>query len=257
MDPSILLVTRPAEGVALLTLNRPRARNAINLPLLKEIEAALRVLEADESVRALVFTGAGAGFSAGYDIFEMQHYTRAEVLAANIRRESWIWHIANFPKAIVGAINGAAHGAGAIIATAFDIRIGTARTEFRYTATPHGGAYNTWQLPPLVGWARAKEFLYTARPVSGAEALDCGLLNHLVAEDLLLKTALDMAAQIASYPPDGIRWTKQLIHDNWSRAYQDAYNAENRVMRGPLAPRAPAELFKDFVAARPARRDGT
>jgi len=242
-----LLLESGAEGVAVITLNRPELRNAINLAMQAEIQAALKTLEADIGVRAVVFTGAGdKAFSGGYDIHEMREWDEDELLNVNLRREPWIWQVASYSKPLIGAINGAAHGAGAIIATAFDIRIGCSRTDFRYTATSYGGANNTWQLAPIVGWARAKEYLLTARRISADEALAAGLLNHVVADDQLLAKAIEIASQIAVHPPAAVSATKRLLHEHLGRRYEDAYRAENAVMSGELKPRRPDNLFTRF-----------
>ena len=252
MSDQLLLLERPLAGVALIRLNRPDVRNAINLPMQAALDALLTELEADESVRAVVLTGAGdKAFSAGYDVREMQVFDRDQILLAQLRREPWIWHIAHYSKPLLGAINGAAHGAGAIIAAALDIRVGGPRTEFRFTATSYGGANNTWQLPPIVGFAKAKEWLLSARRIKADEALQAGLLNHHVADDAVLGKTLEIAAEIAAHPPLAVRQTKALIHDNLGRSYAEAYRAENAVMMNELAPQPPGQLFEKFLNKRP------
>lgn len=246
-----LLLSLMAEGVTVVTLNRPQVRNAVNQEMQAEIESLLTGLEGDDSVRAIVFTGAGeAAFSAGYDIHEMQNLSGDELLNLNLRREPWLWQVANCPKPLIGAINGVAYGAGAIMATAFDLRIGCSRSAFRYTGAAFNGANNTWHLPPIVGWAKAKEFLLTARLIGAEEALEAGLLNHLVADEAVLTKAVEIATLIAANPPDGVRWTKKLMHENLGRRYEDAYRAENAVMTTELRPKRPDELFGKFLSVR-------
>lgn len=243
-----LLLERPVDGVAVIRLHRPQAHNALDLAMQAALDALLTTLESDDNIRAVVLTGSGEkAFSAGYDIHEMQHFDRDALLLAQLRREPWIWHLANYSKPLLGAINGIAHGAGAIIATALDIRIGGPKTEFRYTAAKYGGANNTWQLAPVVGLAKAKEFLMTARRIKADEALQAGLLNHLVDEADVLPRTIAMAAEIAANPPEGIRHTKALLHANIGAAFDAAYRAENAVMMNELAPRPPAELFDQFL----------
>lgn len=249
MDQPSVLIERPAEGVALVTLNRPQARNALDLQTQARLDQALQELADDDSVRAVVLTGAGdKAFSAGYDLHEMKGFSADDLVRAQERREPWIWNIASYAKPLIGAINGAAHGAGAIIATALDIRVGCASTEFRYTAVAYNGANNTWQLPPIVGFALAKEYLFTGRRIGAEECLRAGLLNHLVEPAAVLPKALELASLIAANPPDGVQWHKKLIHGHLGRSYQDAYGAENAVMMHELRPRPPGELFNEFLS---------
>jgi len=251
MGFEFLLIDQPAEGVALITLNRPRSRNALTLDMQAELNEALRQMERDEAVRAIVITGADKSFCAGYDLHEMKDMSADALVLAQLRREPWIWYTATHPKPLIGAINGAAHGVGAIIATALDIRVGCAATEFRYTAVAYGGANNTWQLPPVVGLAKAKEFLLTGRRVGAEEAIQAGLLNHLVSPEELVAKAVEIAALIAANPPEGVRWHKALIHAHLGHGYEEAYRAENAVMMNELRPRPPAEIFSGFLAKHP------
>jgi len=245
-----LLLETPADGVAMVTLDRPQSRNALNLEMQGELDAVLRELATDDGVRAVVLTGAGdKAFSAGYDIHEMQTWSGDTLLLNQLRRESWLWNVATHPKPLIGAINGFAHGAGAIIATALDIRVGVGSAEFRFTAASYGGANNTWQLPQVVGWAKAKEFLMTARRINAQEALQAGLLNHVVSEAEVRGKAIEIASQIAAHPPEGVRWHKALLHSHLGRGYEERYRAENAVMNNELRPRPPAEVFAAFRAA--------
>ncbi|MDB5970153.1 MAG: crotonase [Hydrocarboniphaga sp.] len=243
-----LLIQRPADGVALVLINRPAARNALDIATQQQLDEALRGLAADENVRAIVITGAGdQSFSAGYDLKEMQHFDTEALMLAQLRREPWIWAIAQYPKPLIGAINGHAHGAGAIIAAALDIRVGCSRSDFRFTAINYGGANNTWQLPKVVGLAKAKEFIMTGRNIGPTEALQAGLLNHVVADDQLLAKAVEIAALIAAHSSEALYHVKALMHDNFGRGYEEAYRAENAVMMNELKPAPPAQSFEKFL----------
>lgn len=247
MTAALLSVERPLVHVALVTLMRPESRNALTMDMQRALDAELQALAVDEEVRVVVLTGAGdKAFSAGYDIREMQAWNADQFQVAQLRRETWLWNVANYPKPLIGAINGAAHGAGAIIATALDIRVGGESTEFRFTAASYGGANNTWQLPLLVGLGKAKEFVMTARRIAAAEALQSGLLNHVVPDAQLRDKALELAAQIAAHPPEGVCWSKALMHSHVGRAYEARFRAENAVMNNELLPPPPAEIFGNF-----------
>jgi 2-(1,2-epoxy-1,2-dihydrophenyl)acetyl-CoA isomerase len=248
MEASPALVGRPVPGVALVTLNRPAAHNALDTGLQRVLDAELTALEADAGVRCVVFTGGGeAAFSAGYDIHELARLSPEEVTLALLRREEWMWHFAALRMPTIAAVNGVAHGAGALLACALDLRIGCERTNFRFTAGAYNGANATWSLPQLVGLGRAKELLYTSRPVSAEAALQIGLLNRLVPSASLLDEALQLAGEIAANPPDGIAETKRLLHAGPGRALRDRYEAENVVMRTTLRPRPMPELFAGFL----------
>jgi len=249
MDAAPLTVDRTAPGVALLTLNRPGARNALDTDLQRRLDRELRSLEADPAIRCLVFTGAGdAAFSAGYDIHELARLSPDEVTLALLQREEWMWRYASLRVPTIAAVNGVAHGAGALLACALDIRLGCERSDFRFTAGAYNGANATWSLPLLVGLPRAKELLFTSRRVDAATAERIGLINRVVPSGALLDEALALAAEIAANPPGGVAETKRLLHAGPGKGLQDRYEAENVVMRTTLRPKPMPELFARFLA---------
>lgn len=247
-----LLLDAPAEGVRVITLNRPAVRNAIHTAMQHELDAALGALQADDGVRAVVLAGAGTeAFSAGYDIKELGGFDVDAMLANYEERRPLVWNVAAFPKPLIGAIRGSAHGAGAILAAALDIRVGCAQTDFRFTAAAYNGVNNTWQLPKLVGLARALEYTMTARRIQGEEALAAGLLNHVVEPEQVLAKAVEIATQIASHPPAGVQWHKALMHANLDRSLADAYAAENEIMSTVMRPGRPDQIFSGFLERKP------
>lgn len=249
MDSMPLVVDRTAPGVALITLDRPEAHNALDTDLQRRLDAELAALEADPAIRCLVFTGrGGAAFSAGYDIHELARLSPDEVTLALLQREEWMWRYASLRMPTIAAINGVAHGAGALLACALDIRLGCERSDFRFTAGAYNGANATWNLPLLVGLPRAKELLFTSRRVDAATAERIGLLNRVVPSAALLDEALSLAAEIAANPPGGVAETKRLLHAGPGRGLQDRYEAENVVMRTTLRPKPMPELFARFLS---------
>jgi enoyl-CoA hydratase/carnithine racemase len=256
MDSPPIVVERTAPGVALVTLNRPEAHNALDTGLQRRLDAELAALEADEDIHCVVFTGAGdAAFSAGYDIHELAGFSPEEVTLTLLQREEWMWRYASLRMPTIAAVNGVAHGAGALLACALDIRLGCERTDFRFTAGAYNGANATWSLPLLVGLGPAKELLFTSRRVDAATAERIGLLNRAVPADCLLDEALALAAEIAANPPQGIAQAKRLLHAGPGRSLQDRYEAENVVMRTTLRPRPMPELFARFLAAHDASQE--
>ncbi len=257
MSDAHLLSETPADGVVLLTINRPAARNAITTALQRELDATLRRLNDDDAVRAIVVTGAGeTAFSAGYDVKEFEAFDEDQMLVNYIERQQLIGAVAAYPKPLIGAVNGLAHGGGAILATLFDIRVGGARCDFRFTAVNYGGVNNTWQLPHLVGLAKSLEFTMSGRRIGAIEALHAGLLNHLVDDGEVLSRSVEIATQIAANPPAAVRWHKALIRANVARSLADAYNAENALMNSEMRPVKPAKVFESFLAEHPRREGG-
>jgi enoyl-CoA hydratase/carnithine racemase len=222
-----LKVTRPADGVVLLTLDRPEVMNAIDMALFGELAAALEDIESDPEDRAIVVTGAGErAFSAGFDIHEMADFDAAAMKAAFTRRDKLFWQVAQHPKPIIAALNGVTFGAGALMAAAADLRLGGPNLRFKITASSYGAANATWSLPPILGIAKAKEILFTGRVVEAAEALEIGLINQLVTRRPVADAAVEMAAAIAANPADGVQGIKQLVNGLAGRSHKEGYQAE-------------------------------
>ena len=251
MSDSSLIVESPSEGVLLLTLNRPEALNAVTLELAESLGAALERARNDDAVRAIVLTGAGErAFSSGYDIREMTTLDADGMLVALLRRCGVIRALARHPKPVIAALHGIVQGVGALYAMAADIRIATPQAEFRVAATHHGAAEGAWQLPAIVGAARAKEILLTGRKVYAEEALAIGLYHQLVPRDQLLATALEKARQIAAMPPLGVQWLKRLVDEGIGHSLDDQFNAEQLALATAMRPPSGRETFKDFLARR-------
>jgi enoyl-CoA hydratase/carnithine racemase len=249
MEQAPLLMARPLPGVVVLTLNRAEVHNALDTGLQRLLDEQLSALEADPSVRCLVFTGAGeAAFSAGYDIHELARLSPEEVTLALLQREEWMWRYATLRMPTIAAVNGIAHGAGALLACALDLRLGCERSDFRFTAGAYSGANATWNLPLLVGLARAKELLFTSRRIDAEAAERIGLLNAVLPSGSLLDDALALAAEIAANPPEGITEAKRLLHAGPGRGLRDRYEAENVAMRTTLRPKPMPELFARFLS---------
>jgi 2-(1,2-epoxy-1,2-dihydrophenyl)acetyl-CoA isomerase len=204
------------DGVATLRLNRPEARNALNMELKRALAGVLRTLPEDPAVRAMVLTGAGPGFSAGGDLTELDA-TRTALTSRD--RMRWLLHEVVIPLArldlpTVAAVNGPAFGAGLSLALACDIVVASDAAVFslafsRMGLLPDCGAL--WFLPRRLGLARAKELLFTARRFDAAEALDLGIVQRVVPADELDDAAAALAATLASGPTDALRMTKRLI----------------------------------------------
>ncbi|MEO6206450.1 MAG: enoyl-CoA hydratase-related protein [Candidatus Limnocylindrales bacterium] len=207
-------------GVATLTLDRPKALNALTIPLKRALLAALEGIAADRSVRAVVLTGAGRAFCAGQDLAERDD-PAAPSLDVELRERynPIVRTLRTMDQPVIAALNGVAAGAGASLAFACDIRIAAPQARFvlafgRIGLLPDSGA--TWFLPRLLGAARAAELALSGDPVSAQDALRIGLVSRVVAADTLLAEARQMADALAAMAPLALAATKHAMERAWS-----------------------------------------
>ena len=243
-----ILVERDC-GVGVITLNRPEVLNAMNRAMSREIDEAIAAFEEDPETSAIVITGAGnRAFSAGADIHEMAKLSeQAESSAPDPRRAEYTWHIASCSKPTIGAINGLAYGGAAVLAASLDIRVGSENASFRFLAASYGRVNSTWNLPMQIGWPAAKELLFTTRVVQAQEAHRLGLLNHLVAADLLLPKALEIGRQIAANDTRMVQGIKELMIEDVGRGWEEMHENELEAQAGKLSPTPIREGFSDFL----------
>lgn len=230
---SLLLVTR-GDGVATVTLNRPEAMNALSRALRAELAAAMRELAADDSVRAIVLTGAGErAFTAGLDLKELGADT-SNLGAANAEgaEENPVRAIELCPQPVIGAINGVAITGGFEVALACDILIASTHARFADTHARVGilpGWGLSQKLSRVVGISRAKELSLTGNFLDAEAARDWELVNRVVAPAELLPAAQALARDIASIDPATVRTYKRLIDDGYALPLGEALALEQRV----------------------------
>lgn len=242
------IIAERDDKVALITLNRPEKLNAMSYELASELDEELTKIENDDGVRCVVLTGAGPrAFSAGGDIMQMVKSTPEEMAARTDKRREMNWHLATFAKPIIGAINGIAYGAGAQLTTMLDIRIGCENTEIQFLAAKYGRANSTWSLPLVVGMPKAKELLYTGRPIRADEAERIGLLNQVVPSAQLLDTSIAMAKQIGANDPRMVQGIKKLLDDGVGTLWRERFDAEQNARKNKLKANSPREGFKAFL----------
>ncbi len=199
------------EGIALVTLQRPERRNALSIALRDEMSDALDALARDERLRAVVITGAGAVFSAGFDLDEFGRLDEPE-FAAGLWASSDRWHrtVIEFPLPTVAAVNGAAYGGGFDLAVMCDLRI--AAPTARFAHPEHSFSQVVYApLHDLVGGAVARDLALTGRVVEADEARQLGLVTRVVAGDELLPDAIAVAREIARAPRAVLVQMKQKI----------------------------------------------
>ena len=248
MSYETLLIDK-TDGIGTITLNRPEVLNAMSTVLFKEMDHAVSDMESDEAIKAVIFTGAGdRAFTAGADIHEMTRNAESEnPPSPDPKRSEYAWHIGTCSKPTIGAINGLAFGGGAVLASSLDIRVGCERTKFRFLAAAYGRGNSTWSLPMQVGWPKAKELLLTARVVESDEALQIGLVNHLVESNELMNKCRELAGLIAGNDSRMVQGIKQLLVEDIGGTWRDAYQNELNAQSGSLEPTPVLEGFKPFI----------
>ncbi|MCR4441301.1 MAG: enoyl-CoA hydratase-related protein [Peptococcaceae bacterium] len=200
-------------GIAVLTINRPEVRNALNKETVQEIRQAVAEVREDESVRVLIVTGAGdKAFVAGADLNSLQKRGMVETLANE--NQLALSELAGLEKPVIAAVNGFALGGGCELAMACDIRIASENAKFGQPEPGLGflpGAGGTQRLPRLVGAAKAKELIFTGELIDAREAEKIGLVNKVVPQEELMKAAREMAEKIMKKGPLAIRMAKLVI----------------------------------------------
>ncbi len=210
-------ITYDVEGqVGIITINRPKALNALNSTVLEELDATLDAVNQDE-IRCLILTGAGEkSFVAGADIGEMSTLTKAEGEAFGKKGNDVFRKLETFPIPVIAAINGFALGGGCEIAMSCDIRICSDNAVFGQPEVGLGitpGFGGTQRLARLVGAGMAKQMIYTARNIKADEAYRIGLVNAIYTLEDLMPQAKKMAAGIAKNAPIAVRNCKKAIND--------------------------------------------
>lgn len=214
-------------AVALLTIDRPKALNSINLPTMTALSQAIADLQVNPEVKVIILTGAGEkAFVAGGDIAAMQPLNPLEARKVAQQAQQLFNDIEYGEKVVIGAINGYALGGGCELAMACDIRIASDNAKFGQPEINLGiipGWAGTQRLPRLIGKGKAKELMYTGDMVSAEEAVQLGLANQVVKQEDLLNTAKQLAEKIASKPQAAIRLIKEAVNNGMEMESRKAY----------------------------------
>jgi 2-(1,2-epoxy-1,2-dihydrophenyl)acetyl-CoA isomerase len=228
--PDALIGVDVADAVATITLDRPAALNALTIPMKRELLAALRSVDRDRAVRAVILTGAGRAFCAGQDLRERLE-PGAPTLGEELRERynPIVRAMCRSSKPIVGAINGVAAGAGASLAFACDVRVAAEGASFvlafgKIGLVPDTGA--TWLLPRLVGASRAVAMALLDEPLTATEAERIGLVHRVVPGEDLPEAALAVAAQLAAGAPLANALAKRAFEGTFDRDFEAALEYE-------------------------------
>jgi enoyl-CoA hydratase/carnithine racemase len=233
----VLVSFDDATRLAMLTLNRPQALNAISRGLAADLLAACERLARRENVRAVVITGAGErAFCAGADLKERRELSAAERAGHTAAIESAAEALAALPMPTIAAIRGYALAGGAELAIACDLRIAADDAVFGFPEVKIGifpGAGGAVRLPRLVGTGAARDLLFTGRQVLAAEAYRLGLVDRLVPGEMVLPAAHELAGAIAANAPLAVRAVKRALADSSGRPATEARAIVN-ALRSPL-----------------------
>ena len=205
------------EEIGLIYLNRPEVLNALSETMKNELIHVLKETEEDDRIRVMILTGRGRGFCAGADLnrfveaqeSDKDHKKKIRFGSLDLPRA-----FVQYPKPIIAAINGPSYGFGFTVTLTCDIRLASDRARFslafvRIGVTPE--FCSTYFLPRLVGYGKAAELIFSARPFDAHEALEIGAVNYVFPHNRLMSEAKKMAKQIASMPPTAIQKSKELL----------------------------------------------
>lgn len=220
--------------VATVTLNRPEKKNPLTFASYRELTDFFLAAQKEEEVKAIVVTGAGGNFSSGGDVFEiigpLVAMETKDLLKFTRMTGELVKAIRACPQPVIAAIDGICAGAGAIVAMASDMRLGTAETKIAFLFNRVGLAGCDMgacaMLPRIIGQGRAAELLYTGRTLRGEEAERWGFLNRLVAKDAVLAEAQALAVELADGPTFANAMTKRMLEMEWAMSVESAIEAE-------------------------------
>lgn len=250
---NILVETRDRTG--LVTLNRPKALNALNDALMDELGDALLAFDADDAIGAIVVTGGEKAFAAGADIGAMSTWTYMDVFKSDYISRNWET-IRRIRKPVIAAVSGYALGGGCELVMMCDIVIAAETARFGQPEIKLGiipGAGGTQRLPRAVGKAKAMDLVLSARMMDAREAESAGLVSRVVAPDKLLEEALATAAAIASFSLPAVMMAKEAVNRAYEAPLSEGLLFERRLFHSLFATEDQKEGMAAFVGKRPAR----
>ena len=251
-------------AVATITLNRPERKNPLTFESYAELRDLFGQLKHATDVHAVVLVGAGGNFCSGGDVHEiigpLVRLTAPELLMFTRMTGDLVKAMRACPQPIVAALDGVCAGAGAIMAMASDMRLGTARSKTAFLFNRVGLAGCDMgacaMLPRIVGQGRASELLYTGRSLGGEEGERWGFFNRLVAPERLLAEAQAMAADLAAGPTFANGITKTMLHQEWSMTIEQAIEAEAQAQALCMLTEDFKRAYHAFVAKQKPKFEG-
>ncbi|MED1419911.1 enoyl-CoA hydratase [Bacillus smithii] len=247
------------EKIAIIILNRPEAANALSKQLLSELKQLLQTVKGQNDIQTVIITGSGPFFCAGADLKERKGMDEEEVKQAVQQIRSIINELENVPQPTIAAINGAAMGGGLELALACDIRIAAQDAKLGLTETSLGiipGAGGTQRLPRLIGKGRAKELIFAARKISGAEAETLGLVEYAVEAERVLEKAFELAKEFVENAPLSLRQAKIAVNKGMETDIMTGLKIEELAYNALLNSSDRIEGLKAFQEKRQPRYTG-
>lgn len=248
---NILVETRGRVGI--VTLNRPKALNALNDALMDDLGAALTAFDQDEAVGCIVITGSERAFAAGADIGMMAKYSFMDVYKGDYITRNWET-IRRIRKPVIAAVGGYALGGGCELAMMCDIIIAADTAKFGQPEVKLGtmpGAGGTQRLPRAVSKAKAMDLCLTARIMDAAEAERAGLVSRIVPADKLLEEAVGAAETIAGYSLPVVMMIKESVNAAYETSLAEGVHFERRLFHATFATEDQKEGMAAFVEKRP------
>lgn len=241
------------EKVCVVTINRPKALNALNNDTLKELSQVVDAIEENEEILGVIITGEGKAFVAGADIRQMQDYKSEEGRKYAGYAQGIFDKIEGLEKPVIAAVNGYALGGGCELAMSCDIRIASERAifgqpEVNLGVIPCFGG--TQRLSRIVGTGIAKELIFTGRQVKAEEAKAIGLVNKVVVGENLLEEAMNMMAEITAKAPIAIRYAKVVINKGVDMDLKNALELEKDIAGLTFAAEDKQEEMNAFLEKR-------
>ena len=252
-----------SDGVARIILNRPERKNPLTLESYRELTDTFLALQHVNDVHAVVISGAGENFCSGGDVHDIIGRLVEMKLAGDTRALLGFTQMTGdlvkamraCPQPIIAAVDGICVGAGAILAMASDLRLGTSRSKVAFLFVRVGlsgadmGACAI--LPRIIGFGRASELLYLGRTMDGDEAERWGFYNKLCAPESLLSDALDLAGTLAHGPTAAHAITKRCLHEEWSMKIDEALDYEAQMQAQCMMTEDFERAYRAFVAKKP------
>lgn len=248
------------DQIALVTIDRPEALNALNSAVITELEQVMADLEADREIRAMILTGQGRSFVAGADIGEQYPLDLSSGRRWGRRGSALLRRIERLEFPTIAAVNGFALGGGCELAMSCDIILASEKAKFGQPEVGLGitpGFSGTQRLPRRVGIAKAKELIFSGRMIRADEAREIGLVNAVYAPEELLPGALEMARSFVKNAPIAVKYAKACIDRGMQMDMDDAIAVENELFAMCFATYDQKEGMGAFLEKRPAQFTNT
>ena len=241
------------DKVAVIKLNRPELLNAVNEQLVWDFQKATEDVKKDDSVRVVIITGSGRGFSAGADLSEKKASWKGSKDALLRGYKPFFENIINMPKPVIASISGPAAGIGAAIAMSCDLRVMSDDSYIlsvfsNIALVPDGGL--SWYLPKFMGFAKAYEYAIEAKKISAEECLKYGIANKVVAKDELENITLEWAIKLSKRSSQSLNHTKRLMRESLHIGYWDTFHNEAEIQNDLTVSPQNREAVKAFLEKR-------